>query len=81
MSRLQSPLNLPKSLQYSNLPTYKYNLRSNVHIIPIESVVYYIFDYNHTLNYIYNQDRKREIVDTHINGKNKVVWIRSLSNK
>ena len=61
-------------MQYSTTPKHKYNLRSKPNIIlPDKLIANYIFDYAHSLNYIYTPEGKREVVNTLITSKSKDV--------
>ena len=62
--------NHPKNLCFRNTSTHKYNLRSQEQTIP-HHIADLIFNYQYTINHIYNDSRKRETVDSLITGKNK----------
>jgi len=51
---------LLKNIRFQNTALHKYNLRNkNINPSPIQRAQA-MFDHNHTINYIYNEDRIRE---------------------
>ena len=81
VTALLEPSSLPKNARFMNSNPHQYNLRSKVHTIPDDQVAQSIFNYNNTINHIYTSEGKKETVDLLINGKNKHIWLQSLSNE
>ena len=79
---------LPKNIQFNNMPTHKYNLCSQQNIIhhvystyTEDKITQYVYNQNYSINYIYDDNRKNETIDSLLSSKNKHIWQCSLSNE
>ena len=46
-----------------------------------DKIAQYVYNLNHSINYIYDDNRKKETIDSLYSSKNKHIWHRSLSNE
>jgi len=83
-----NPTSLPKNVRYRNTPQSQYNLRSKHHLIhhispnyTEDDIAEYVFTHHNYINHIYDENGKRETIDSLLQGKSSQVWIRSLSNE
>ena len=60
------------------MPTHKYNLRSQQNIIhhvystyTEDKIAQYVYNLNYYINHIYNDNGKKETIDSLLSGKNK----------
>ena len=79
---------LPKNVQHNNATQNYYNLYSKQYLINYASsnltrcgIVEYVFSHHNFVNNIYNENSKKEILDSLLQGKNSQIWTRSLSNE
>jgi len=87
MKQLHHPSNLPKNLRFNNTKEHKYNLRSKPHLIQHthsnhndQDIAEYIFNPHFSDNHIYKSDGTKETIDTLLQGPDKHIWTKSLSN-
>ena len=79
---LQNPNNLPKNSRFHNKGLHKYNLRSSTEPPTYPYLIaQHMFDINYSTNHIFTEDRKRETIDSLLQGSNGITWNRRLSNK
>ena len=90
LSNLQERSTNPLRVRFHNQPTHKYNLRSRVslpwnqqHGYRHEALQFLSAQsiFQPTLNNIYQPDGKKETIDTLLQGSNRDIWKRSLSNE
>ena len=77
MTSMTTPSNLPKNARFQNTPTHDYNLRSHQPNFTSQC----LYDCSRQVNHIFTPCSKHEMVDSLINGTNKEVWIKILSNE
>ena len=71
-----------KNTRYYNEGLYKYNLQSKASTNSYPNlIIQHIFHNTILINHIYREDEKKESIDSLIRGKNKDIWLYSLSNK
>ena len=82
------PNSLPNNIRYRITPRNQYNLRSKTHLIhhvsssyTDEDIADYVFSHRNYINHIYDENGKRETIDSLLQGKSSQVWNRSLSNE
>ena len=88
ISRLQISSTLPKNSRFNNKIDHRYNLRSQPHLIQHissnpteEEIADRLFNPIYSINHIYNAEGKKETIDSLLEGPNKHIWHRSLSNE
>lgn len=82
------PNSLPNNIRYRNAPQNQCNLRSKTHLIQHASssctdddIADYMFSHRNHINHIYDENGKRETIDSLLQGKSSQAWNRSLSNE
>ena len=79
---------LPKNVHFQNTTNYQYGLRSRTHLMQHiyqnwdeTSIAEYTFNPIFSINHIYNEEGKKETIDSLLSGHHKDIWNKSLSNE